>query len=140
MTDAPTENGTAEAPDAPTADSTPDAPGEVEGQAPAVEPEDGAGPDEERQEEVPEVTITETPPAPAPRPAQVLVQGDAEGARLIAANGTTYAPGRVPPGRYVFEIVLPTRQQYIKLDLGELRSGDVVNVKCADDFGICNKL
>lgn len=132
--DAPSEDSITEAPDAPTEDNTPDAPGEDDGQRPAVEPDEG------EQEEIPEVTITETPPAPAPRPAQVIVKGDAAGARLIAGNGTTYTPGRVPPGHYVFEIVLPTRQQYIRIELGELRSGDVVTLKCADDFGICNKL
>jgi hypothetical protein len=89
-------------------------------------------------EGIPEVTITETPPIPSPKPAQVIVRGDSADARLISSNGTTYSPGEVPPGRYSFEIVLPTRQQYIQLDLGELVSGQVVTLQCADDFGICN--
>ncbi|MFT4976249.1 MAG: hypothetical protein ACI8S6_002145, partial [Myxococcota bacterium] len=86
------------------------------------------------------VTVTERPPEAPLASARVVVEGDGVGARLVSADGKTYPPGALPPGQYTFEILLPSRDRYVKMDLGDISAGGTVTIRCADRFGMCNKL
>ena len=84
------------------------------------------------------MTVTEVAPEPPPPPARVVVLEYKTGARLVSSTGKTYSPGEVPPGTYTFEILLPRRDRFIQLELGTLKSGRTVTIRCSDQFSMCS--
>jgi hypothetical protein len=88
-----------------------------------------------------EQTPAPTPePTPAPEPPRgtIRLAGGADRLSLVAADGTVYSAGRVPPGTYSLRAEFPNKGTAPNAGSATVAAGQTLSVTCNETFKLCS--
>jgi hypothetical protein len=80
------------------------------------------------------------PPTEPPPTGTIRLSGDIFHATLIAPDGTTHAPGPLPPGSYILEVALTNGTTITREGLAVIAAGEQLRIQCLASVENCRVL